>query len=218
MYKRQEDREENAGGRIASPLEYFWESHHDILLLEILTFVDVVSLVQAKGVCRQLQRMATKAIDQKSNNNPRAFENGNELRITVRQYIKTVENPKDAESIARTYGWPIGKWDVSHVTDFSGMFDLCSTFNDDISDWNTSNATTMDYMFRLATSFNRPIGDWNTSNVGSMDFMFHGAASFNQPIGDWDASNVRSMIGMFRGAVNFNQPICLLYTSPSPRD
>ena len=86
------------------------ESHHDILLLEILTFVDVVSLVQAKGVCRQLQRMATKAIDQNYNNNPQAFETGNELKVAVSKYINTVENPNDAEDIARTYGWPIGKW------------------------------------------------------------------------------------------------------------
>ena len=117
---------EKAGGRNTSPLENFWESHHDILLLEILTFLDVVNLVQAKGVCHQLQRMATKAIEQKCDNNPQAFENGVELRIAVRKYIKTVENPKDAESIARTYGWPIGKWDVSQVTYFSWVFNPVS--------------------------------------------------------------------------------------------
>ena len=100
---------------------------------------------------------------------------------------------------------PIGKWDVSRVTDMSELFKEREYFNEDISQWNVSNVTNMAQMFYQAKSFNQPIGEWNVSNVTNMVSMFFGADSFNQPIGEWNVSNVTNMNGMF--GKKFNQPI-----------
>ena len=44
------------------------------------------------------------------------------------------------------YG-PIDNWDVSGVTDMSGLFYKLRNFNADISSWNTSGVTSMSSMF-----------------------------------------------------------------------
>ena len=116
--------------------------------------------------------MGTRAIEEKCGGVPQPFRTNEELKATVRKYINSKDNPKDAEEIARTYSWPIGKWDVSNLQDFSGVFQDCYTFNEDISEWDTSNATNMLCMFYDAAMFNQPIGRWNTSSVQSMLSMF----------------------------------------------
>merc|ERR1719487_2444136 len=55
---------------------------------------------------------------------------------------------------------PIGEWDVSGVTDMSGMFRDAPAFNGDISKWDVSNVRNMFGMFRHATSFNGDISKW----------------------------------------------------------
>ena len=150
----------------------------DDILLEILTYLDVPALVQKKQVSVQWKRIGTKAIDQKCGGTPRPFGLQLELRSLVHQYIKSSEQPEYAEAIASTYGWPIGKWDVSHLEDFSYTFHNCDTFNEDISRWDTSNAYYMNYTFFGATRFNQPICDWNISNVEETIHMFTGAVSY----------------------------------------
>ena len=59
-------------------------------------------------------------------------------------------------------------WDVSLVTDMSGMFDGKSTFNADISGWDTSSVTNMECMFHQASAFNSDISGWDTSSVTNM--------------------------------------------------
>ena len=46
----------------------------------------------------------------------------------------------------------ISQWDVSKVTDMSGMFLYASNFDGDISKWDVSSVTTMSHMFNSATS------------------------------------------------------------------
>ena len=101
------------------------------------------------------------------------------------------------------FNQPIGNWDVSNVTDMTGMF-FWSPFNQPIGDWDTSSVTSMSGMFNNS-EFNQPIGDWDVSNVTDMTGMFSGS-TFNQPIGNWDTSSVTSMFGMFYRSP-FNQPI-----------
>jgi len=101
----------------------------------------------------------------------------------------------------------ISKWDVSNVTDMSGMFHRAGNFNSDISGWDVSKVKTMYDMFSAATNFNCDISNWNVSNVTNMGNMFSGARSFNQPIGSWDVHNVGCMRFMFSSATHFNQPI-----------
>ena len=51
----------------------------------------------------------------------------------------------------------IGKWDVSRVTDMSGLFYDAESFNGDVSKWDVSSATDMSFMFGGATSFSGDI-------------------------------------------------------------
>ena len=107
----------------------------------------------------------------------------------------------------------IGNWDVSNVTDMSGMFDSAQYFNQPIGNWDVSNVTDMGYMFNFAYSFNQEIGNWDVSNVTNMGYMFSSfqtddfTTSFNQDIGNWDVSNVVNMQFMFDGNESFNQDI-----------
>jgi len=120
------------------------------------------------------------------------------IKSFVKAYIhKKYELPDDLKRK------PIGKWDVSRVTDMSALFNH-KGFNEDISQWNVSNVTNMERMFYQANSFNQPIGQWDVSNVTNMERMFDQANSFNQPIGEWNVSNVTNMDYMFCFAESFN--------------
>ena len=48
--------------------------------------------------------------------------------------------------------------------------------------WNVSKVTNMTGMFHIATSFNQPLDKWNVSNVTDMRDMFVYTESFNQPL------------------------------------
>eukprot|EP00978_Attheya_sp_CCMP212_P049183 scaffold629273_cov161-Attheya_sp.AAC.1 len=85
----------------------------------ILSFLDVPTLVQNKAVCQSWELLCTHMIDQKVST-PQAFQSHDELKRTVNQYMKG--NAADAEEIGTTYVWPIGRWDVSKVEDFSSLF------------------------------------------------------------------------------------------------
>eukprot|EP00978_Attheya_sp_CCMP212_P023909 scaffold74226_cov51-Attheya_sp.AAC.1 len=82
---------------------------------QILSFLDVPTLVQKKAVCRSWQILFTNTIHAKAST-PKAFRSRAELRKAVYKYTKY--NPVDAEAFAETYGWPIGRWDVSNIQDF----------------------------------------------------------------------------------------------------
>ncbi len=73
----------------------------------------------------------------------------------------------------------ISEWDVSRVTDMSGLFQVHECFNEDIDKWDVSNVTDMHHMFS-GIQFNKPIGSWNVSNVKDMSYMFMNAGHFNQ--------------------------------------
>ena len=113
---------------------------------------------------------------------------------------------------------PIGKWDVSAVTDMSGL--LCQLnvdnweclagadrFNGDISKWNVSRVTDMSNMFRNAKAFNGDISKWDVSRVTDMERMFHNVFAFNGDISKWDVSRVTGMKYMFCNAKAFNGDI-----------
>ena len=114
-----------------------------------------------------------------------------------------ISNPAGAEY---TYGH-IKDWDVSNVTNMSGLFNGKSDFNDDISSWYVSNVTDMSYMFSSASAFNQDIGDWDVSNVIDMSLMLNHALNFNQDISAWNVAKVTSIRYMFRNAQKFNQDI-----------
>jgi surface protein len=79
-----------------------------------------------------------------------------------------------------------------------------ANFNENISGWDMSNVTNVTGMFQGASLFNQPIVDWNVSKVNWMGEMFRGASSFNQPIGNWDVSAVTTMTDMFKNTPAFS--------------
>eukprot|EP00978_Attheya_sp_CCMP212_P040991 scaffold229660_cov59-Attheya_sp.AAC.2 len=91
----------------------------DYVLLYILRFLNVPALVQKKAACRSWQRLITNTIEQKASI-PKAFKSKAELKTAVDKY--TQYKLGDADEFATTYGWPIGRWDVSNVDDFGDMF------------------------------------------------------------------------------------------------
>ena len=114
----------------------------------------------------------------------------------------------DKPTALTTFG-EINCWDVSQVTNMSGLFQGKTTFNDDISNWDVSNVTNMDLMFANATAFNQNIGTWNVSSVTAMYQMFINATSFNGPINNWNVRSVTDMREMFSFASAFQQPLNL---------
>ena len=99
----------------------------------------------------------------------------------------------------------IGAWDVSAVTDMSGLFKGMTSFNTDISAWNVSAVTSMFEMFRGTTAFNQPLGAWDVQRVTAMNNMFI-KSGFNQDISQWDVSKVTNLNSMFAESA-FNQDI-----------
>jgi len=112
----------------------------------------------------------------------------------------------DNQNALETYG-PINEWQVSAVTNMSGLFENKTEFNDQISNWDVSNVTNMMDMFYKASSFNQDISNWDVSNVINMERMFGRASNFNQDISSWDVSNTTNMRSMFMYASNFNQEL-----------
>jgi surface protein len=201
---------EEVDNRVQNNMDFTENNVPDDVLLYILSFLNVPALIQKKAVCRSWQTHITNTIEQKAPI-PKAFESKAELKTAVDKYTKY--ELVDADEFATTYGWPIGRWNVSHVKDFQAVFRGTELFNEDISSWDTSSVTNMWAMFQNARSFNQDISSWDTSSVTNMWGMFQNARSFNQDISSWDTSSVTYMICMFQEARSFNQDISSWDTS-----
>ena len=90
---------------------------------------------------------------------------------------------------------------TSLVTEMDSLFFEMEDFNQDIGNWDVSNVTNMSGMFGVdkehlidygSISFNQDIGSWDVSNVTDMSGMFRGSL-FNQDISSWDVSIVTNM-------------------------
>ena len=106
-----------------------------------------------------------------------------------------------------SFNQPIGDWDVSNVTGMAFMFNGASSFNQPIGDWVVSNVTNVFSMFQAATSFDHPLNNWDISSLTTTSRMFFNATAFNQDLNNWDISNITSTDLMFRGASSFNQDL-----------
>ena len=95
----------------------------------------------------------------------------------------------DPAAAKQQYG-PIASWDTSEIThSMSWLFLRRSGFNADISRWDVSNVTNMTGMLSGATSFNGDLSQWDVSNVTTMRFMLFDATSFNHQLGGaWSTS------------------------------
>lgn len=183
-------------------------SRHAVLEIEdllflIFDFVDFPTLIRVQQVCSYWRTVVHITI-------PRVigckkFTTTEELIEMIKKYCS--KKSRFADELARTYGWPIGRWDVSLITNFQGAFEYQTDFNEDISEWDMSNATKLECMFWRARSFNQDLSKWNTSQVVNMAHMFRHAMSFNGNISTWNTSRVKTMSYMFFGTKSFNQNI-----------
>lgn len=117
-------------------------------------------------------------------------------------------------------------WDVSQVTDMSGLFRDWYDFRASIGNWDVSSVTNMEQMFSqqgslsICNSYSGHssipyksycggalyISGWNVSQVTNMNHMFHGNTNFDTNfISNWDVGKVTDFRGMFRGCSTFNQ-------------
>jgi surface protein len=70
------------------------------------------------------------------------------------------------------------------------MFMRCHYFNKPLNNWNVSKVTDMSGMFDMATEFNQPLNNWKlSSDVVTVD-MFHSAYEFKQDLSSWDLSHI----------------------------
>tara|TARA_B100000886_G_C20278736_1_gene430231 strand:- start:271 stop:564 length:294 start_codon:yes stop_codon:yes gene_type:complete len=79
--------------------------------------------------------------------------------------------------IASLYNGVISQWDVSNVTDMSGIFYNVQSYNQSILGWGTSNVTDMSYMFYRAFSVN----NINTGNVTNCYYFCFDVISWTLP-------------------------------------
>ena len=97
-------------------------------------------------------------------------------------------------------------WDVSHITDMSGMFDSCKNFTGkEIENWNVSNVTNMGLMFVDCEKFNANLSKWDIRSVEKTAFMFQNCKNFTgKGLERWNTKNIKNMMGMFKGCEKFN--------------
>mmetsp|Transcript_5530 Transcript_5530/g.8467 ORF Transcript_5530/g.8467 Transcript_5530/m.8467 type:complete len:134 (-) Transcript_5530:112-513(-) len=94
------------------------------VILIVFRHVSFPRLCRVKPVCKWWMESVNARLGNK------AFLTREELVEAVNKL--EVDKIGNAEELATMYGWPIGKWDVSRVTDFSSVFEGRLFFNEDI--------------------------------------------------------------------------------------
>ncbi|AAP77454.1 BspA family leucine-rich repeat surface protein [Helicobacter hepaticus] len=101
------------------------------------------------------------------------------LMTSMFQLFDDTYVPSVAASIKDFSG--IETWDVSNVTDMSGMFRNAKNFNIDISGWNVSNVKSMSMMFYGAENFNQNLDKWQVRSDCNVKYMFEGTPLEENP-------------------------------------
>jgi len=146
-----------------------------------------------------------------------AIQTPQQLYEAFDEYIESSD--RENTVAARTFGYPVGSWNVSLLTDFSRLFDTnrdlafvwdrnpstaARDFNEDLTGWNVSAAETTFAMFFGADAFDQNLTAWDVSRVTNMSYMFRGADGFNGDVSTWNTSQVTDMSFMFSSADTFN--------------
>ena len=101
----------------------------------------------AQTVISPLCRVCATTVTPTSAPTQTCFNTNQELSDAVDAYIA---DNSASSATAVTYGWPIGTWCVSYITDMFGLFRDKDTFNEDIGQWDVSSVSAMGEMFRDA--------------------------------------------------------------------
>mmetsp|Transcript_22119 Transcript_22119/g.33431 ORF Transcript_22119/g.33431 Transcript_22119/m.33431 type:complete len:328 (-) Transcript_22119:174-1157(-) len=193
------------------------------MILIVFGYVSFPKLCRIKTVCKAFLQLIDKAIVIRLGK--KQFITNEELIQAVREYrscnqttrLEITVRDASIEKLATMYGWPIGMWDVSQVTNFSNVFAHQHSFNEYIGAWNVSNGINFDYMFWHASWFDQDIGNWNVSKAASFEGMFSGASRFNKDLTKWNTKTVENMSSMFDRASKFNGNVSNFDTSEVTR-
>ena len=115
-----------------------------------------------------------------------------ELKSTIKQTIKLKGPNVDLNWIDTSK-----ITDMENLFYVSGLDEDFAKFDGDISKWDVSNVTDMSGMFNYSR-FSGDISKWDVSNVRNMTYMFHGARFFKCNLSKWDVHNVKHMWDMFK--------------------
>lgn len=121
----------------------------------------------------------------------------------------------DALRAHQLFDYDVSSWDVSKVTNMSGMFLECTNMSGEyLRDWDVSNVKDMSDMFyacrNLGTNYLgiNILRKWDVSNVENMSRMFQLCENLESAgIGNWDVSNVENMSWMFDGCSYFKEDL-----------
>lgn len=160
-----------------------WENE-DGLVLCLLSYLDVSDVVRSKRVNKRWKCLCEKAIDDNFQPKYEFKDDWLKLRGIVKRYCSYKKHRIDW--IGKTYGYPINKWKVGKVRDFSHVFSFQTNFNEDIGEWDMSNAKILKCMFFDCASFNQDLSKWDTSKVRYTLSMFDYTPSFTQDLSEWD--------------------------------
>jgi surface protein len=126
--------------------------------------------------------------------------------------VSEVTNMSGLFADAGSFNQAIGLWDVGNVVTMDSMFYYAAVFNMNIGGWNVGSVTAMAHMFNGASSFNQDIGDWNTAEVADMQYMFYNAFAFSQDIGEWSLASLNTAMDPMEGMLSFSGMECIAYS------
>lgn len=92
----------------------------------------------------------------------------------------------DLLRLRRNQGAVLTRLCTSLITDMKDLFVGFPDYNQPLGTWDVSNVTNMSGMFN-GSSYNRPLENWDVSGVTDMSEMFY-FSSFNQDISNWCVS------------------------------
>ena len=75
--------------------------------------------------------------------------------------MNSIDDNASVNSIFKNFNGDISRWDVSNVTNMTGMFMCCEDFNCDISNWKVPKVEDISYMFYKCESFDQDLSSWN---------------------------------------------------------
>ena len=104
----------------------------------------------------------------------------------------------------------INNWDVSKVTDMSGIFRNQPLFNQPVNSWNTSKVVDMSNVFYSATGFNQSLSNWNVSSSTTVaNFMFgktfndYSTANYDALLIGWASRSVKPNLSTNFGTIRY---------------
>ncbi len=90
----------------------------------------------------------------------RSFRTQNGYNYPDNQYNNVLYMNNMFSGTGTVFNQPLNGWDVSKVTNMSGMFGSNTVFNQPIEGWNVSSVNYMSSMFSSNTKFNQPLNGW----------------------------------------------------------